>query len=186
MRDLSKHIVKINWPRSDDKVPARRAEIEALAYAKIFDESVVEGLMGLMLKHAERYQNLTIYLQSDGAGSHGIVLSALEGGDVETWQDRILDAGFEHLREGKAKKVVGISPLGYGHSELVGLRYEPAQAEAEAAHPVKEVIDNILKLAGEGRRFYAILSTETSENLKKREAEQDEDDEEEGLLLPSF
>ena len=98
VRDLSKHIVKINWPNSDEKDPALKAEIEALAYAKIFDESIVEGLMGLMLKHAERYQNLTIYLQSDGAGSHGIVLSALEGGDVETWQDRILDAGFEHLR----------------------------------------------------------------------------------------
>lgn len=175
--DLSNRIVKIHWPPAGESDDAWKKDLKALTDAKILDASVVEGLINLMLDKTDHFQDLIIYLQNGRSGNAGIVMSVVREGQGRDWKSRILQPAYQSLRDGKAKKAAGIYTPGPDGDTMVGLRFEPAQKDLETEYPIKAAIEQIARMIDEGDRFYAALVTETAENLKKREAEQEHDPE---------
>jgi hypothetical protein len=179
---LRKHVVKIIWPSLKAGDASLKKDLHALTYSRVLDRSVVEGVMDAMLKNADRYQDFVIYFQSNGEGSSGINLSVVAEREMDSWKDRILDGGFPLLRDGKARKIAGIFTTDAEGNDLIGHRHDPARKDN--AYPLEPPVARIKTMVGDAERFYTILAVETAANLKKRDAEQE--DEEDELAIPMF
>lgn len=178
--NLYKHVTKINWPNLDKKDADLKKALEKLTYTKVLDESLVKSVMQEMMDKAERYQHFTVYFQSNGKGTTGTTLSVISAEQMDEWGERILEGAYNLLREDKSKKVAGLYTTDEDGEELIGMIHDPAQNDN--GFPLTPALERIETLLEDGRRFYTILTVETAVNLKKRDAEPEEDED----LLPSF
>lgn len=179
--ELRKRIAKISWQSTAETDKALQERIKKMVYSKVVDQALIDDLVEMMLDEATVFQDITMAIQSEGPQMHGLTLSVVRDEQGRYWKRNILTNGYEKLRDGSAEKVIGLNVT--GGDTKTGLRYVPAQAADEAGQTLQGAITVFLSLLDKETQAYAIFVVETAENLKRQEAEEEEDGEL-GILPP--